>query len=45
VPDSIDHPVDGRAQAGRRQASPPLDALDWAHVAEETLRFYRRLER
>jgi beta-1,4-mannosyltransferase len=33
------------AQAGRRQASPPLDALDWAHVAEETLRFYRRLER
>ena len=32
-------------RAVRSQASPPLEALDWARVAEQTLEFYRRLER
>ena len=33
------------ARAGRPQASPPLEALDWSRIAEETLAFYRALER
>jgi glycosyltransferase involved in cell wall biosynthesis len=33
------------ARAERSSASPPLEALDWSRIAEETLAFYRTLER
>ena len=33
------------ARAERSPASPPLEALDWSRIAEETLAFYRTLER
>jgi beta-1,4-mannosyltransferase len=33
------------ARAERPQAPPPLEALDWSRIAEETLAFYRALER